>query len=142
MSEPVTEPNMLYEALILLKGFIKFFGFFALFFFALLVGFALLSGMIYIANGSSEPKGTAGGITILNGLLFDLFTFIALCTGKEEALVPRCWHALGVGCVMYGVLLVVELAVVGIIGLCSYCADARRKNQQDSIKLGALAAAV
>lgn len=43
---------------------------------------------------------------------------------------------------MYGYLLVVELIVVGAIGLYVCCVDARRKKQQDGVKLGPIAAAV
>jgi len=133
---------MLYEGLILIKGFVKIFGFSALFFLALLVGFLLLLGMMHIANGPSAPEETAVFITIINGLLFAVFILVALFTGKVETVVSACWHALGVGCIMYGVLLAVELAVIGIIGLCCYCADARKKKEQDGVKLGPLAAAV
>ena len=132
---------MLYEGLSLIKGFVKFFGFFALFFLALSGGFCLLSGMIYMTNGDS-PQDTAAAITAINDLPFAVFILVALFTGKVETIVSACWHALGVGCIMYGVLLAVELAVIGIIGLCCYCADARKKKEQDGVKLGPLAAAV
>jgi len=53
-----------------------------------------------------------------------------------------CWHAFGVGWFLLGGLLVIELAVIVIIGLCSCCADAnarRKKKKQDRLRLGTFA---
>lgn len=93
MSEPVTDSStpsnalsMLYEGLTLINGFVKFFGFFALFFFALFVGFLLLSGMVHIANAPSTYVNTAADITGINGLLFAVFTLVAVITGKVEGI--------------------------------------------------------
>jgi len=163
MSEPVTDPStlndglsMLYEGLSLIKGFVKFFGFFALFFLALSGGFftfvsfialyilgLLIGAVVPVAVTEiigNDPSGErACGPDITNSVLFTVFILAAL---DKYYLFKEYWHALGVGWILLGGLVVIELVVVGIIRLCTCGADAnakRKKKKQDGLRLGTFA---
>jgi len=130
--------SMLYDAFSIFSGFFTFFGFIALYILGLLVG-ALIPLILIDGIGLDPSRERSCGLAITNGVFFT----ISIAAGLDKYYLDKgCWHAFGVGWILLGGLVVFELVVIGVVGLCSCCANAnarRRKRKQDGVRLGTFA---
>jgi len=124
ITNPFQPTNVLNDAISIILCGLAFFAIVALNIGAGFLNYWLI-GFVSSLLGINHRNDEAQTLTAVNGIICGAVVFFT-----------------SLGCIMYGVLLLVELAVFGIVGLCSSCAEAKRKKRQDGVELGPLAAAV
>jgi hypothetical protein len=133
MSEAVADPGLLAEALSILHSIL-----------GILLGCLFLLGMLTL--GVATVGASAGILCAVTRLspnewseedlqhlitcdsaLFAIFFLIVAGTGVEKYwFLEGCWHALGVGCILYGLWIAVEAVVMGLYFCCVRIARRKR----------------
>jgi len=137
--------SMLYEAFDIFSNFLTCFFIVAIFFFVLFLG-AFLPLAMTTCIAIKPTEDAAAGIAITNAVFLTFFTLLTACMGEDKYyFLAGCWHALGVGCILLGGLLLIEMVVIGVVGLYFCCTVTKRKKEkkkQDSARLGTSAESV
>jgi len=144
MSEPVAHPGLLKDNLSQMKQVLSTIlyalampGLIILYFLALFV-----AGIVfYCVTRFSSSKWSVEDVifrTQLHAISFGMSILSAAYTGEEVGLVPALWYGLGVGCIVFGGLLVVEVAIMALYFCCARIRGMDHQ-KQDFIEIGGVA---
>jgi Gpi18-like mannosyltransferase len=148
MSEAVQQPSTVNDALGMLRqasnilfDCLSFFAILAIYLSTVLFScaFVFLTALLFgkisstaidsVWSPSNEAMGT---LCVFNGIFLGLLISLIALSGEENRSIPALWNALGVGSIVFGLLVVIEVVAVGIY---SCYANMWSKKQDDVERL-------